>query len=54
MNEKSKITLLDLETGLIKEFTGYWSLKEIYQFCKNQEKSKKWKVKLIEFEIEYE
>lgn len=54
MNEKSRIVLLELETGLMKEFSGYWSLKEIYQFCRIQEKSKKWKVKIIEFGIEYE
>lgn len=51
MNEKSTITMMDITSGELKEFTGYWSLKEIYQFVKNYEKSKNWKVKLINFGI---
>ena len=54
MNEKSRITLLDTTTGEVKEFIGYWSLKEIYQFVKNYEKAKKWKVRFIEFGINNE
>lgn len=51
MNEKTKITLLDTTTGEMKEFTGYWTWKEIYQLVKNYEKSKNWKVKYIEIGI---
>lgn len=52
MNEKSKIMLLDTTTGEMKEFTGYWSLKEMYQLIRYYEKSKKWKVKFIEIGID--
>ena len=52
MNEKTKITLLDSTTGELKEFIGYWSLKEIYQLVKNYEKNKNWKTKYIEFGID--
>lgn len=52
MNERTKITLLETTSGELKEFTGYWSLKEIYQLAKNYEKSQKWKVKYIEIGIE--
>lgn len=52
MNEKSKITLLEIDTGVLKDFIGYWSLKEVYQFCKNYGKSNKWKIKFIEFGID--
>ena len=51
MNDKTKITLLDTTSGELKTFIGYWSLKEVYQLIKNYEKSKNWKTKYIEFDI---
>ena len=51
MNEKSTLTMLQLETGELKNFSGYWSWKEIYQMVKLYEKSKKCRVLKIEKQI---
>lgn len=40
--------MLYLTTGEIKEFSGYWSWREIYSQVKAYEKSKKWKILKIE------
>lgn len=50
MNEKSTLTMLQLETAELKEFSGYWSWKEIYEIIKKYEKSNKWKILKIEKE----
>lgn len=52
MNEKSTLTMLHLESGELKEFSGYWSWKEIYETIKKYEKSKKWKILKVEKQIE--
>lgn len=51
MNDKCTLTMLDIETGQIKEFIGYWSWKEIYSEVKKYEKTEKWKVIKIEKQI---
>ena len=51
MNEKCTFTMLCTETGQIKEFTGYWSWKEIYSEIKKYEKKGIWKVIKIEKQI---
>lgn len=40
--------MLQIETGELKEFSGYWDWKEIYLMIKKFEKSKKWKILKIE------
>lgn len=52
MNEKVTMELISVETGEVREFTGYWDWKEIYLMVKNYEKSKKWKIKKIEKELQ--
>lgn len=51
MNEKKILLLLHLETGELREFSGYWSWKEVYQQIKGFEKSGKWKIKSINVEL---
>ena len=43
--------MLYLETGELREFSGYWSWKEIYSQIKNYEKSQKWKILKVEKEL---
>lgn len=51
MNEKSTLTMLDLETGEIIDISGYFSWKEIYEMIKNYENLGKWKIIKIEKEL---
>lgn len=46
--------MLQIEKDEMKEFSGYWSWKEIYQMIKKYEKSNKWKILKIEKEIQEE
>lgn len=43
MNDKIKIQAVD-EDGVVKELVGYFSWKEVYQYIKQYEMKKKWKV----------
>lgn len=43
--------MLFIETGELKEFSGFWNWKEIYSQIKAYEKSGKWKIIKIEKEI---
>ena len=43
--------MLYLTTGEIKEFSGYWSWKEIYSQVKSYEKSQRWKILKIEKDL---
>lgn len=52
MNEKKTLTMLFLETGELREFSGYWSWRETYKMIKNYEESGKWKIKNIEVELQ--
>lgn len=51
MNDKTTLTMLFLETGELREFSGYWSWKEIYEMIKSYEKSQKWKILKVEKEL---
>lgn len=43
--------MLHLETAELKEFSGYWNWKEIYEMIKKYEKTKKWKILKVEKQI---
>lgn len=43
MNDKIKIQAVD-ENGVVRELSGYFSWKEVYQFIKLYEIKKRWKV----------
>lgn len=44
-----KISIVFLETGEIKEFGGFYTLKEVYNLLKNYEKDKRFSVLSVEF-----
>lgn len=49
MNDKCTLTMLHIETGEIKEFIGYWTLKELYNTIKAYQKNNMWKILNINF-----
>lgn len=49
MNDKCTLTMLHTQTGEIKEFTGYWSWKELYSLIKKYQKGGIWEILNINF-----
>lgn len=45
-----KIKMVLLETGEIKEFGGWYTLKELYNLLKTYERNEKFKILSVEFD----
>lgn len=46
-----KINIVYLETGEIKVFGGFYTLKQVYNLLKNYEKDEKFEILSVEFSV---